>query len=79
MQFRLNEKHLAKPTGQHRRGKRTIAKERVYKGIHKQLVGLRSGFNIGITTGCDGDRRNRWLHAYRHWLFEPRNRDPDRG
>lgn len=74
MQFRLNEKHLEKPAGAKARGRRTIAKEKVYKAINARIRRLRPNFNIGITTGVDGDKANRWRHAYRHWLFESQNR-----
>lgn len=71
MQFRLNDKHLAKPVGKFRRAKRTKAKERVYRHINQRIRRLRPGFNIGVTTGLDGDVSNRWQHPYRHWLFIP--------
>lgn len=70
MQFRLNNKHLEIPPGQRRRGKRTRAKERVYKHISKHIRRLYPGFNIGITTGTvGGGKELRWRHPYRHWLF----------
>lgn len=71
MQFRLNDKHLDKPEGATRRGKRTIAKERVYKHVNTQVRALYPGFNIGITTGKKNDPRNVWLDPYRHWVFKP--------
>lgn len=71
MQFRLNDKHLDKPVGKFRRAKRTKAKERVYKHINARVRRLRPGFNIGVSTGLDGDISNRWNHPYRHWLFVP--------
>lgn len=71
MQFRLNDKHLDKPAGKFRRAKRTKAKERVYRHINERIRRLRPGFNIGVSTGVDGDIANRWNHAYRHWLFVP--------
>lgn len=37
MQFRLNDHHKDKPNGEFRRGKRTIAKERVYKHINSHI------------------------------------------
>jgi hypothetical protein len=70
MQFRLNERHREKLPNSGRRGKRTIAKERVYKKVLQHIRGLRPGFNIGITTGDDGSRANRWHQPYRHWRFE---------
>jgi len=78
MQFRLNDGHKIKPEGQLRRGNRTIAKEKLYKHINKQIRAIHPGFNIGISTGTDGDRSNQWNHAYRHWLFVPANAEMDR-
>jgi hypothetical protein len=60
-----------------RRGKRTIAKERLYKHINKKICEIRPRFNVGITTGLDGDTRNKLLHPYRHWLFIPNHRLAD--
>ena len=71
MQFRLNDKHLEKPEGSMHRGKRTIAKERVYKHVSSKVRALYPGFNIGISTGKKNDPRNIWLDAYRHWVFKP--------
>ncbi len=73
MRFRLNDWHLEKPPGQRVRGKRTRAKEALYKTIPAEVRKLHPDFNIGITTGHGGDIANRWHHPYRHWLFEPRN------
>ena len=71
IQFRLNDKHKQKPAGARRRGKRTIAKERVYRHINLAIRTIRPNFNIGITTGTDGNLSNRWHQPYRHWLFVP--------
>lgn len=71
MQFRLNDLHKTKSPGSARRGKRTIAKEKVYTHINKRIRKIHSNFNIGITTGSGGDYKNTWEHAYRHWLFVP--------
>jgi hypothetical protein len=73
IQFRLNDKHLEKPEGSRVRGKRTIAKERVYKHILAGIrqVSGRKAFNIGISTGMDVGWESRWLDPYRHWLFKP--------
>ncbi len=60
MAFRLNDKHLVKPPGQVRRGKRTIAKEKLYKHILGRIRQLYPNFNIGESTGMQGDRANRW-------------------
>lgn len=77
MQFRLNDKHLEKPKGQNRRGKRTIAKEKLYKRICARVRQIHPNFNIGITTGRGGDSSNLWNHKYRHWKFEPKQRQID--
>lgn len=71
MQFRLNNKHLIKPSGARIRGKRTIAKEKLYRHINSRIRDIYPRFNIGITTGLQGDITNRWKHPYRHWLFVP--------
>lgn len=79
MQFKLNNKHLEKPEGARTRGKRTIAKEKLYKAMHKHIRDLHPNFNIGISTGVRGDRANRWRDPYRHWLFIPTNHTLDYG
>lgn len=71
MQFRLNDLHRAKAPDTHRRGKRTLAKERLYRHIAGRIRQIHPRFNVGITTGLEGDIRNRWRHSYRHWLFVP--------
>ena len=47
MQFRLNDKHKEIPKGAFRRGKRTVAKEKLYKHINKRVREIYPGFNIG--------------------------------
>lgn len=74
MNFRLNDLHKAKPPGQHRRGKKTIAKEKVFKRISARIRQIYPHFNIGISTGSQGDLTNRWRHPYRHWVLVPKNR-----
>lgn len=71
MSFRLNDQHKEKPDNAFQRGKRTIAKEKLYKHINKKIRETRSNFNIGITTGVDGNYQNLFFHPYRHWLFIP--------
>jgi hypothetical protein len=72
MFFRLNDFHLEKPEGSKKRGKRTIAKEQLYKHILRYIREIYPGFNIGKSTGTAGCLENRWNHPYRHWLFEPK-------
>lgn len=78
MQFRLNDRHKDKPEGQHRRGKRTLAKEQLYKIISREIRAIYPNFNIGISTSQKGEASNRWQHPYRHWLFRPQNFSWDR-
>lgn len=77
MQFRLNNLHLAKPEGSRKRGKRTRAKERVYKHINGRIRRLYPGFNIGVSTGQGDGPASKWLHPYRHWLFVPTESEID--
>ena len=75
MAFRLNDLHRAIPAGSRRRGKRTIAKEKLYKHILSRIRELYPKFNIGITTG--GSREDRWAQPYRHWAFVPHDHEYD--
>ncbi|MDG4671742.1 DUF3800 domain-containing protein [Shinella sp. 838] len=72
MYFRLNDLHLAKPEGQRRRGKRTVAKEKLYKHVNKRIRELYPNFNVGESTGTHNGPIDRWEHPYRHWKFKPR-------
>lgn len=72
MAFRLNDKHLIKPEGARVRGKKTRAKEALYKHINAKIRDIYPHFNIGITTGCQQDLTNRWRQPYRHWVFKPK-------
>ncbi len=68
MQFRLNELHLER-TAEGKKSNRAVAKETLYDRISERIRRLRPSFNIGISTGTDGNRANRWHHPYAHWLF----------
>jgi hypothetical protein len=78
MAFRLNDKHKAKPEGHTRRGKRTIAKEKLYKVILHEIRTIIPHFNIGISTGRDKYSDDTWTQAYRHWSFKREDSDFDR-
>ena len=52
---------------------KTIAKDKFYKWINKNIRETYPNFNIGITTGLNGDYANLWFHKYRHWRFVPKN------
>jgi len=77
MAFRLNDRHKAKPEGQHRRGKRTIAKESLYRYIINRVRQIYPHFNIGESTGLKGDLSNRWRHSDCHWKLIPRDHKRD--
>ena len=77
MTFRLNNQHLVKPEGQYRRGKKTIAKEKLYKHISGRIRKIYPNFNIGESTGKKGNIANRWRHPYRHWKMIPTNHKRD--
>ena len=70
MYFRLNELHLEKPEGMRRRGRRTIAKEKLYKHINKLICEIHPHFNIGVSTGNRGFTNPHWESPYEHWKFE---------
>jgi hypothetical protein len=77
--FRLNEKHKALLPGTRRRGKRTVAKERLYKAILAEIRQIKPGFNVGITSGLRHGLLSLWKDAYRHWCFQPRETKYDEG
>lgn len=71
MAFRLNNMHRIKPDSARCRGKKTIAKEKLYKHILNLIKSLEEpNFNIGVSTG--GNTSRRWTDRYRHWVFKPR-------
>jgi len=71
MVFRLNDKHLEKIPGQRVRGKRTRAKEALYKSIHGRISAIKPHFNIGISTGLADQAHGSWQEPYLHWRFVP--------
>lgn len=71
MNFRLNDLHKQKPEGKARRGKRTVAKEKLYKMILGEIRKLHPRFNIGVSTGSPEGLAQRWSQPYRHWQFIP--------
>ena len=77
MAFRLNDKHKEKLPGTRHRGKRTVAKEHLYRSILGEIRSILPGFNIGMSTGKHGQPENVWKHAYRHWLFRPADSEYD--
>jgi hypothetical protein len=78
MASKLNGKLDEKPAGKKRRGKRTLAKEKLYKVINQEIRKIYPNFNVGISTGCHYGPSDRWTHPYRHWLFTPKVYEMDR-
>ena len=74
--FRLNDKHKEKPAGKTRRGKKTIAKEALYRHINSRIRGIYKHFNVGVSTGKK-DYSDLWSDPYRHWLFTPKDHQID--
>ena len=72
MAFRLNDKHLEKIPGKRVRGKKTVAKEKLYKVIYTEIAKLRPNFNIGVSTGVADPQHGQWLEPYSHWKFVPK-------
>lgn len=72
MSFRLNDKHKEIPPGKKRRGKRTIAKEKLYKAIRSEIWKIRPRFNVGVSTRTE-TLVDRWSLPYLHWAFVPNN------
>jgi len=70
MSFRLNDKHKEIPKGARRRGKRTVAKEKLYKTILSEIRKIRPNFNIGVSTRTE-TYADRWKLPYMHWAFIP--------
>jgi len=69
MNSRLNNKLQEKLPGSRLRGKRTRAKEKLYKEINRQIRGIYPNFNVGVSTGTPNGPKDRWSHPYRHWRF----------
>lgn len=68
--FKLNGFDKVKPAGKNRRGKKTIAKEKLYKFILKRINKIHPNFNIGVSTGDRGYENPHWNSPYEHWLFK---------
>lgn len=75
---KLNGKLKDIPAGKRRRGKRTVAKEKLYREINAEIRKIYPNFNVGVSTGCHYGPSDRWTHPYRHWLFTPKGHVMDR-
>ncbi len=73
MNFKLNNMDKEKASGSRLRGKRTIAKEKLYKNILRNIKIIYPNFNIGVSTSSRGDFTNYWKDSYRHWCFKSKN------
>ena len=73
MAFRFNEKHLLKPADAAQRGRRTIAKEKLYKHVLSEIRTLKPHFHPKISTACEPFPEGSWSMPYRHWLFKPKS------
>ena len=71
--FKLNDMDKEKIPNSNRRGKRTKAKEKLYKNILKNIKENHKNFNIGVSTSTRGDYTNNWKDSYRHWCFKSKN------
>jgi hypothetical protein len=71
MSFRLNDKHKIILPGRRVRGKRTRAKEKLYKSILFEIKRMKPGFNIGVSTRFPPGVRGKWDAPYLHWKFRP--------
>lgn len=77
MAFRLNDQHLRKPEGDRKRGKRTIAKDKLYRHILGEIHTLKPALNPKISTAAVPFPEGGWSMPYRHWLFVPKSRAND--
>lgn len=71
MHFRLNKLNRAIPEGKTRRGKKTIAKEKLYNAILEEIQTIHPRFNIGVSTGARNYAYPYWESPYEHWCFIP--------
>lgn len=72
MAFRLNEQNNEKTEGSRTRGKRTIAKDKLYRHILAEIRTLKPALNPKISTACQPFPEGAWSMPYRHWSFKPK-------
>lgn len=73
MNFKLNNMNKEKIPDSNKLGKRTIAKEKLYKKILRNIRTIYPNFNIGVSTSYRNDITNNWKDQYRHWCFKSKN------
>ena len=73
MYFRLNNLHLLIPEGSDQRGKRTVAKDKLYEHIIKHINDIVPNFNVNETTSIKDETVPDcyWNQVYRHWRYIP--------
>lgn len=71
--FHLNDKHLYK-TNDFQQGKRTIAKENLYRHILEEIKKTtgKHSFNIKKSSSLTNFPSGRWNDPYLHWSFTPK-------
>lgn len=75
MAFMLNDNHKKKAAGAATRGKRTVAKEKLYKHIRSRIVEIKPNFNIGVSTGGTSKYPDYMDLPYAHWVFTPKSNE----
>jgi hypothetical protein len=71
--FKLNNMDREKDKVTNKRGRRTKAKEKLFKEISKDIREIYPNFNIGVSTSIRGNLKNRWKDPYRHWQFKTKD------
>lgn len=74
MHFKLNKLNTVVLEKEGKRGKKTIAKEKMYKYIFKEITTIHPNFNAGISTGFRNYNYPHWESPYEHWCFVPNER-----
>jgi hypothetical protein len=72
MYFRLNGLHLERPEGSRTRGKRTVAKDKLYRHIYARICEVLPNFKISVSTGTRGYSVPDWSLPYSHRRFAPK-------
>jgi hypothetical protein len=72
IQFHLNGFRGRMTDGPEVRGKKTVAKEQLFRHILGRINDVHTDFLVGATTARSGGNADRWRQPYRHWLFIPR-------
>lgn len=73
MYYKLNQLNLVIPEGEDSRGKRTVAKEKLFEHINQHIKDIFPNFDIAKTTELKerDSVLSYWEDPYRHWRFIP--------